>query len=163
MKPLAAITSILVAGAVAGPVFAETMFDGMKVPVPTPRPSVTFEVAQAPKENTTDLVVQSPASELKPDMMTTGAIEPGVSGVDDYKAVDVTKINVMRVDEISDDKMRDQYRQTDNGNSTEVQKLQADIRTNADLVAALQAHQVDVKNIISAQLNGDNTVTFIVR
>jgi hypothetical protein len=147
----------------SGPVFAATMIEGMKVPVPTPRPDVT-EFAQAAdgSANDTDHMVQPPTGEAQPDTMTTGSVTPDVSGIEDYKAVDVTKIAVMRVDEISDEDTREQYRQMADGKSAEVRKLQADIRTNPDLVAALEAKQVDVDNIISVEPAADGSVTFIV-
>lgn len=164
MKPFATLSSILLAGAIAAPAFAATTIDGMNVPVPTPRPHVVM--AQA----TTEPMAPSAAMEQPStgagnggtDMMNTGAITPGVSGVADFKAVDVSKIAVLRVDEISDDAAQEQYRLMSDGKTAEVQKLQSDIRSNPDLVAALQAQQVEVDHVLSVQQNGDGSVTFIV-
>lgn len=159
MKPLATLSSILLAGAIAGPAFAATTIDGMNVPVPTPRPAL--EMAQASGEP----MIRPDASGQDGqamDMMSTGAIAPSVSGVEDFKAIDVARIAVMRVDEVADADTREQYRLLSDSHAADMRKLQSDIRANSDLVAALEAQQVDVDQVISVQQNGDGSVTFIV-
>lgn len=161
MKPLATLSSILLAGAIAGPAFAATTIDGMNVPVPTPRPAL--EMAQASGEPMIRPDASGQAQDGQAmDMMSTGAIAPSVSGVEDFKAVDVARIAVMRVDEVADADTREQYRLLSDSHAADMRKLQSDIRTNADLVAALEAQQVDVDQVISVQQNGDGSVTFIV-
>ncbi len=155
MKPFATLSSILLAGAIAAPALAATTIDGMTVPVPTPRPAI--EMAQASHDPMPD---STGGQDM--DMMSTGAIAPTVSGVGDFKAVDITRISVMRVDEVSDEDTREQYRLLSDSHGADVRKLQSDIRSNPDLVAALKAQQVDVDNVISVQQNGDGSVTFIV-
>ncbi len=160
MKPFATLSSILLAGAIAAPALAATTIDGMTVPVPTPRPAI--EMAQASNDPMPDATGGQQAGGQNMDMMSTGAIAPTVSGVGDFKAVDITKISVMRVDEVSDEDTREQYRLLSDSHGADVRKLQSDIRSNPDLVAALKAQQVDVDNVISVQQNGDGSVTFIV-
>ena len=163
MRPFATLSTILLAGVLCGPAIAATTIDGMKVPVPTPRPDVR-EFAQVAGGSATDpgQMVQPPSSAAKRDTMTTGSITPDAFGIEDYNAVDVTRIAVMRVDELSDESMRERYRHMAEGKSAEVRKLQQDIRTSPDLVAALEAKKVDVDHIISVQPAGDGSVTFIV-
>ena len=109
MKPLATLSSILLAGAIAAPAFAATTIDGMNVPVPTPRPAL--EKAQASGEPMIRPDASGQAQDGQAmDMMSTGAIAPSVSGVEDFKAVDVARIAVMRVDEVADADTREQYR-----------------------------------------------------
>lgn len=158
MKPLAAIASILLAS-VAGSSFAATTIDGMTVPVPTPRPAVT-EMAQAAPDSGKPAAAAPTATWADP--MTTGAVKPGGPGAEDLKAVDITRITVMRVDEMSDENERDRYRHMADGPSADVGRLQADIRDIPDLAAALQARQVDVEDIVEVQRNADGSVTFIV-
>lgn len=161
MKPLATLSSILLAGAIAAPAFAATTIDGMNVPVPTPRPAL--EMAQASGEPMIRPDASGQAQDGQAmDMMSTGAIAPSVSGVEDFKAVDVARIAVMRVDEVADADTREQYRLLSDSHAADMRKLQSDIRTNSDLVAALEAQQVDVDQVISVQQNGDGSVTFIV-
>ncbi|MCD2181805.1 hypothetical protein [Rhizobium sp. GN54] len=164
MKPLATLSFILLTGAIAAPAFAATTIDGMNVPVPTPRPAL--EMAQASAEPMTRPDASGQDGQAQDgqamDMMSTGAIAPSVSGVEDFKAIDVARIAVMRVDEVADEDTREQYRLLSDSHSADMRKLQSDIRTNADLVAALEAQQVDVDQVISVQQNGDGSVTFIV-
>jgi len=160
MKPLATLSSILLAGAIAAPAFAATTIDGMNVPVPTPRPAL--EMAQASGDPMSRPDASGGQQGQAMDMMSTGAIAPSVSGVQDFKTVDITKIAVMRVDEVADDDAREQYRLLSDSHAADVRKLQSDIRANGDLVAALDARQVDVDNVISVQQSGDGSVTFIV-
>lgn len=162
MRPFATLSSLLLAGSIAGTAFAATTIDGMTVPVPTPRP--TMEMAQASNDPMTspDATGGQQAGGQDMDMMSTGAIEPRVSGVSDFKAVDVSKIAVLRVDEVSDEDTREQYRLLSDRHRADVQKLQSDIRSNPNLLAALKAQQVDVDHVISVEQNGDGSVTFIV-
>ncbi|PTM92029.1 hypothetical protein [Mycoplana dimorpha] len=163
MRPFATLTPILLAGALSSAAFAGTTIDGIKVPVPTPRPDV-MEFAQATggsKAHSGELAKPG-AGDTQPDTVTTGSIAPDVFGIEDYKAIDLTKIAVMRVDELSDESAREQYRRMVDGKSAEVRKLQQAIRTNPDLVAALEDKQVAVDHIISVRPAGDGSVTFIV-
>ncbi len=162
MKPFATLSSILLAGAIAAPALAATTIDGMTVPVPTPRPAIEMAQASNDPMNPSDATGGQQAGGQDMDMMSTGAIAPTVSGVGDFKAVDITRISVMRVDEVSDEDTREQYRLLSDSHGADVRKLQSDIRSNPDLVAALKAQQVNVDNVISVQQNGDGSVTFIV-
>lgn len=162
MKPLATLSAILLAGAIAAPALATTTIDGMNVPVPTPRPALEMAQASGEPMNQPDASGGQQAGNQNMDMMSTGAIAPSVSGVEDFKTVDTAKITVMRVDEVADEDAREQYRLLSDSHAADVRKLQSDIRTNADLVAALEAQQVAVDNVISVQQNGDGSVTFIV-
>ncbi|MDR6756609.1 hypothetical protein J2Y48_001902 [Mycoplana sp. BE70] len=163
MQFLATCSSILLTAALAGPAFAATTIEGAKVPIPTQRPA-HVQTAQATTggDDASGSMVVPPASGAGTDAVTTGAINPAVSGIGDFTAVDITKIAVMRVDEVPDDDTRDQYRRLPDGKSAEVRKLQTDIRSNPDLAAALEAQQVDISKVISVQQNGDGSVTFIV-
>lgn len=163
MKLLATCSSILLTATLVGPAFAAKTVESRKVPVPTPRPA-HIQTAQATTggNDASGSTVTPPVSAAGTDAMTTGAINPAVSGIGDFTAVDITKIAVMRVDEIPDEDTRDQYRRLPDGKSAEVRKLQTDIRSNPDLAAALEAQQVDITKVISIQQNGDGSVTFIV-
>lgn len=161
MKPFTALSSILLASAIAVPAFSATLIDGTKVPVPTPRPVEMAQVSPDTMKPAAPVPAQ-PADSQSTDMMSTGSITPDVSGIGDFQAVDVTKIAVQRVDEMADEDMRQQYRMMGDEKADDVQKLQSDIRSNPDLVAALEAQQVKVEHILSVQSNGDGSVTFIV-
>ncbi|MBD9372874.1 hypothetical protein IB238_09620 [Rhizobium sp. ARZ01] len=160
MKPFRALSSTLVACAISGPAFASAMIQGMQVPVPTPRPAVV-ELAQTDGTSTSEKIVKPHAGETQPDTMTTGAISPAAS-LGDLKAVDVSKISVMRVDEISDANRREMYRLSTEKKAVEVRKLQADIRSNPELVAALDAKQVDIEKIVAVHQSAEGHAIFIV-
>lgn len=160
MKPFRALSSTLVACAISGPVFASATIQGMQVPVPTPRPAVV-ELAQTDGTSTSEKIVKPHAGEAQPDTMTTGAISPAAS-IGDLKAVDVSKITVMRVEDISDANRRELHRLSTEKKAAEARKLQADIRSNPELVAALEAKQVDIGKIVSVQQNEDGGVIFFV-
>lgn len=162
MQFLATCSSILLTATFAGSAFAATTIEGAKVPIPTQRPA-HVQTAQATTggNDASGSMIVPPASGGT-DAVTTGAINPAVSGIGDFTAVDITKIAVMRVDEIPDEGTRDQYRRLPDGKSAEVRKLQTDIRSNPDLAAALEAQQVDISKVISVQQTGDGSVTFIV-
>ncbi|SOC40258.1 hypothetical protein SAMN05892877_10783 [Rhizobium subbaraonis] len=161
MKPFTALSSILLASAIAVPAYSATLIDGRKVPVPTPRPVEMAQVSPDTMQPAAPAPAQ-PSDRQSTDMMSTGSISPGVSGMGDFQVVDVTKIAVQRVDEIADEDTRQQYRMMSDDKADDVQKLQSDIRSNPDLVAALEAQQVKVEHILSVQQNGDGSVTFIV-
>jgi hypothetical protein len=160
----------ILSAAVSAPALAASS-DGFKIPVPTPKPVETFEVAQAENGNagnstTATDQMQMEEGETTPgaatDLMDTGAIDGDMVGVSDFAVVDATKVSVKRVAELREKRERDRFAKLDEANQAEVQKLQADIMANPDLVAALEAQNVQINNIVFAQQNADGTVTFIV-
>ena len=160
----------ILSAAVSAPALAASS-DGFKIPVPTPKPVETFEVAQAENGNagnstTATDQMQMEEGETTPgaatDLMDTGAIDGDMVGVSDFAVVDATKVSVKRVSELREKRERDRFAKLDEANQAEVQKLQADIMANPGLVAALEAQSVQINTIVFAQQNADGTVTFIV-
>ena len=170
----------ILSAAVSAPALAASS-DGFKIPVPTPKPVETFEVAQAENGNagnstTATDQMQMEEGETTPgaatDLMDTGAIDGDMVGVSDFAVVDATKVSVKRVSELREKRERDRFAKLDEANQAEVQKLHgghviaqgtpADIMANPGLVAALEAQSVQINNIVFAQQNADGTVTFIV-
>lgn len=130
------------AAAVSSPALSAPL-DGVEIPVPTPKPVQSYEVAR-----------------IDPgvDMITTGAINDA-AGAGVFAGIDTSKISVKRVADLREKRERDRFAKLD---GADVEKLQGEIISNPRLVAALVARDVPINNVVFAQENADGTVTFIV-